>query len=111
MEMISLPDRCSVVKALSEIEFVQFVPGRMVCNLEDVARALGIGSYLVTTDEVAYLIGILEGGVCCNVADPYDGTIFECSKCGETWELTCGNPSDNHLNFCPNCGRQVVNAS
>lgn len=35
-------------------------------------------------------------------------TIFECSKCGERWELTCGGPADNHLNFCPRCGAEVV---
>lgn len=32
----------------------------------------------------------------------------ECSKCGERWELTCGSPAGNNLNFCPRCGAEVV---
>lgn len=44
---------------------------------------------------------------CKNVADPYDGSYFECSRCGEKWELTCGSPADNHLNYCPDCGAKV----
>ena len=44
---------------------------------------------------------------CKNVADPYDGTYFECSRCGDKWELTCGSPADNHLNYCPDCGAKV----
>ncbi len=74
----------------------------------DVAKAFGIWSWLVSPDEVACLIGILEGGMCCNVADQCGGSLFECSNCGETWELTCGNPADNHLCFCPRCGAKVV---
>lgn len=48
-----------------------------------------------------------ERPTCSNVADPYDGSGFECSRCGEKWELTCGGPADNHLNFCPMCGAEV----
>lgn len=54
---------------------------------------------------LAYIIG---RPTCRNLADPCDGGAFECSECGEIWELDCGNPADNHLNFCPNCGAQVV---
>ena len=45
---------------------------------------------------------------CENIADPHDGSSFECSKCGERWELTCGSPVDNHLNYCPNCRAEVI---
>lgn len=37
-----------------------------------------------------------------------DGGLFECSNCGETWELTCGGLEENHLLFCPNCGWEIV---
>lgn len=57
------------------------------------------------------LADLIDRQTCRNVADPADGGLFECSNCGETWKLTCGNPSDNNLNFCPNCGCQVVSAS
>lgn len=61
--------------------------------------------------DVYRLALLIDRPTCRNIADQCDGGSFECSECGEVWELTCGNPSDNHLNFCPNCGRQVVNAS
>ena len=62
----------------------------------------------VTYYDVERLIELVDRPTCRNVADPCDGSIFECSKCGEIWELDCGNPGDNHLNFCPACGAQVV---
>ena len=62
----------------------------------------------VTYYDVERLIELVDRPTCRNVADPCDGSIFECSKGGEIWELDCGSPGDNHLNFCPNCGAQVV---
>lgn len=65
-----------------------------------------------TPDQAIERIGKLvdcktDRPTCKNVADPYDGTYFECSRCGEKWELTCGSPADNHLNYCPDCGAEV----
>ena len=52
---------------------------------------------------------LIDRPTCEDVADPDDGSSFECSRCGEKWELTCGSPADNHLNYCPNCGAEVAN--
>lgn len=65
-----------------------------------------------TPDQAIERIGKLvdckpDRPTCKNVADPYDGSYFECSRCGEKWELTCGSPADNHLNYCPDCGAKV----
>lgn len=54
------------------------------------------------------LADLIDRPTCENIADQYDGSNFECSKCGERWELTCGSPADNHLNYCPRCGSKVV---
>lgn len=54
------------------------------------------------------LADLIDRPTCKNIADPYDGSFFECSKCGERWELSCGSPADNHLGFCPRCGAEVV---
>lgn len=54
------------------------------------------------------LANLIDRPTCKNIADPYDGSFFECSKCGERWELSCGSPADNHLGFCPRCGAEVV---
>ena len=54
------------------------------------------------------LADLIDRPTCANAANPHDGSLFECSKCGERWELTCGNPADNNLRFCPGCGAEVV---
>lgn len=54
------------------------------------------------------LADLIDRPTCKNSEYLYDGSFFECSKCGERWELTCGGPADNHLNFCPRCGAEVV---
>lgn len=38
----------------------------------------------------------------------YDGdSYFECSICGEPWELFAGEPKDNNMNYCPKCGSRM----
>lgn len=54
------------------------------------------------------LADLIDRPTCKNAAEPYDGSFFECLKCGERWELTCGSPADNNLCFCPRCGAEVV---
>lgn len=51
---------------------------------------------------------LVDRPTCKNSEDLYDGSFFECSECGVRWELTCGSPADNNLNFCPRCGAEVV---
>lgn len=63
------------------------------------------GNYIHIVERLAELI---DRPTCRNVADPYDGGRFECSNCGEVWEVTCSNPADNNLNYCPRCGAKVV---
>lgn len=36
--------------------------------------------------------------------DDGEGDTFECSACGETWTLNAGNPEENNMHYCPNCG-------
>lgn len=36
--------------------------------------------------------------------DGWDGTYFVCSNCGCPWTLIDGDPKDNGMNYCPNCG-------
>lgn len=109
--MISLPDRHDVAKALGEIQFVEIASGRMVCSLEDVAKALGIWSWLVSPEDVACLIGLVEVGTCRNLAmRPADE--FLCSSCGEHLDIAYMDSADDyHARYCPNCGRTVVSAS
>lgn len=33
--------------------------------------------------------------------------IYECSRCGEEFNLIEGTPYDNGYNFCPNCGADM----
>lgn len=51
---------------------------------------------------------LVDRPTCKNSEYLYDGSFFECSECGERWELSCGSPVDNNLNFCPRCGAEVV---
>lgn len=33
-----------------------------------------------------------------------DGTYWECSVCGYEWDLIEGTPTENRMNYCPQCG-------
>jgi hypothetical protein len=37
-----------------------------------------------------------------------DWGVWECSKCGIAWNLEADGPAENHMNFCPHCGRRIT---
>lgn len=37
----------------------------------------------------------------------YDDYAWVCSVCGEPWTLVDGTPSENNMNYCPNCGAEM----
>lgn len=40
--------------------------------------------------------------------DDWDGDChYQCSSCGEEWFLNEGTPSENDMNYCPNCGAKM----
>jgi len=32
---------------------------------------------------------------------------YQCSVCGEEWNLDAGTPVENNMNYCPNCGAKM----
>ena len=39
------------------------------------------------------------------VGEPDEAYI--CSECGEPWTLIDGNPAENNMRYCPNCGARM----
>ena len=37
----------------------------------------------------------------------HDESVYACSICNEPWVLTAGTPSENLMNYCPNCGAKM----
>lgn len=108
--MISDKERRRAVAELREASTGAY---RHVDALDIIAGSVGVEvggkfGHEVENETYASLADLIDRPTCKNIADPYDGGLFECSKCGERWELTCGGPADNHLNFCPRCGAEVV---
>lgn len=109
--MISDTERREIARKLREIEgrtTSELTDGELLDLLADKVRFGRCGSK--NFDEVLFgrIADLIDRPTCKNIADPYDGSFFECSKCGERWELTCGSPADNNLCFCPRCGAEVV---
>lgn len=36
-----------------------------------------------------------------------DSNTYVCSVCDETWTLNTGNPKENNMYYCPNCGAKM----
>lgn len=104
-------ERREAARKLREIE------RQTLCELTDgelidiLAVAVGFNRY-TNEDFDEGLLGriadLIDRPTCKNSEYLYDGSFFECSECGERWELTCGSPADNNLCFCPRCGAEVV---
>ena len=105
--MISDADRREMAATMRAIS----VSGLRNLTLGEMLNSILTGGAPRPTTEMAILArlaDLIDRPTCKNAADPYNGGLFECSRCGEMWELTCGNLADNHLCFCPRCGAEVV---
>lgn len=81
----------------------------MCTEQEHDAMALSAIRVVVGKGDIFHLLAdLIDRPTCKNSEYLYDGSFFECSECGERWELTCGGSADNHLCFCPRCGSEVV---
>ena len=80
------------------------------CSVDALYIALGLpcSGTGIECAVIGYLADLIDRPTCKNSEYLYDGSFFECSECGERWELTCGSPADNNLCFCPRCGAEVV---
>ena len=41
------------------------------------------------------------------VQDYYDDEHWQCSACGCEWYLEAGNPEENNMHYCPECGAKM----
>lgn len=108
--MVTDEERREIARKLREVE------GRTTSELTDgelidlLAVAVGFDRYgSKNFDDGLFerIAELVDRPTCKNSEYLYDGSFFECSECGERWELTCGSPADNNLNFCPRCGAEV----
>lgn len=109
--MISDTERREAARKLREIERhtqCELTDGELIDFLVE-----AVGFNRCTNEDfdeglLGRIADLIDRPTCKNSEDLYDGSFFECSECGERWELTCGSPADNNLNFCPRCGAEVV---
>ena len=38
----------------------------------------------------------------------YDSLVWVCEECNEPWILMDGTPQENEYNYCPKCGRKII---
>jgi hypothetical protein len=43
----------------------------------------------------------------CKWWEQYDYNIWE-TECGLEWETIDGTPKENHMNYCPKCGGEII---
>lgn len=41
------------------------------------------------------------------IEDSWGDCHYQCSECGEEWNLDAGTPVENNMNFCPRCGAKM----
>lgn len=109
--MISDTERREIARKLREIEW-RTMPALTDGEILDLlAKSVGFdqcGNEDFDEGLLGRIADLIDRPTCKNSEYLYDGSFFECSKCGERWELTCGSPADNNLCFCPRCGAEVV---
>ena len=109
--MISDTERREIARRLREIEgrtTSELTDGELLDLLADKVRFGLYGSKNFDEGLFERIAELVDRPTCKNSEYLYDGSFFECSECGERWELTCGSPADNNLSFCPRCGAEVV---
>ena len=102
----------SIAKACAE-RFDQAVETTIMMELGKIGVTVDKDELLkaLKYDRDQYAIGFHDGLVHRKTgawieADADSGT-WECSECGEVWMLNEGNPKENNMNYCPQCGARM----
>ncbi len=37
-----------------------------------------------------------------------EANVWQCTECGEEWQLEDGTPEENHMNYCNHCGARLI---
>ena len=74
--------------------------GYLATEMSSGRMKVGIEGYLTSEQAVNVTLGL---GTCKDVSGG-DPCVFVCSCCGATFD----HPEDEHVRYCPNCGREVV---
>lgn len=64
------------------------------------------GAWFVRNFEAAMKRAQLLEKACCGWEQDDDG-IWQ-TECGNAFELNAGTPEDNHMEFCPYCGKVLI---
>jgi DNA-directed RNA polymerase subunit RPC12/RpoP len=49
-----------------------------------------------------------ETGTCEYTLADEESSTYECSKCGALWTFIDGDPEENKMRYCPECGRKII---
>ena len=41
------------------------------------------------------------------IEDSWGDCHYQCTECGEEWNLEAGTPAENNMNYCPKCGAKM----
>lgn len=70
---------------------------------EEIAKIICDGIDLIPAADVE---PVVRDG-CEYHCDNADDSPWECNKCEAAWTLESGNPFDNNMNYCSECGRPI----
>lgn len=104
--MVSDEERREIVKRLRN--FISMPQDERAWDhdcLQTVGRLVGTS---LGENIIERLADLIDRPTCTNVADPYDGGLFECSKCGNMVEDYEGYRVSGEFNYCSKCGAVVV---
>lgn len=112
--MITNEERRRVASNLRESRYIlkPCPHGKQVISARRVASELELaheGEYLCQNG-LERLADLIDRPTCRNTVKDSElcGFEFQCSHCELAWSFDVGDLEDNDFNYCPKCGREVV---
>ena len=72
-------------------------------------KANGNCKYLRKEMQLEEAVETIKKDICVYRQINEDWNTWECSSCAEEWCFESGSPKDNAVNYCPRCGKKVIN--
>ena len=90
-------------------------------NSDLISRAAAMDAFMSKPPEYyhsSYIVGELNcvpavdaapvvHGRWIEIEDSWGDCHYQCTECGEEWNLDAGTPAENNMNYCPNCGAKL----
>ena len=103
--MSGLISRSALIEALNKFENDTHESAECYASIAEIVEVIEYIGILIDEQPIVEAKPVVHGEW---ISFDEEANGWQCSRCGNVWQLNSGTPKENNMNFCTNCGARMV---